>query len=184
MRKAIGWALAILGCTALWQAGWAGEAKKIELTPDNTKIEWTGTKPGGKHVGGFTKVSGSAEVAAGAVSKIALDIDCNSLTSDTPKLTKHLKSADFFEVVNHPKATFVTTKIEAGSDVAKATHTITGDLTIRGKTKSIVIPATVSAKDGLTLSSSFTISKKDFGMTYGEGKIDDAVTIKVSVKAK
>lgn len=159
----------------------AGEA--VKLSAENTKIEWIGTKPGGKHTGGFGKVSGSIDKDGGKITKISLEIDTNSLTSDNAKLTAHLKSADFFECLNFPKATFVSTKIEAGSDAAKATHTVTGDLTLRGKTKSITFPATVSA-DGSQINSTFTISKKDFGMIYGEGKINDAVQISVSVKAK
>lgn len=159
----------------------AGDAKKIGLTAENTKIDWLGTKPGGKHTGGFTKLTGTLEAEGKALKKVSLEIDTNSLTSDNPKLTKHLKSPDFFECLNFPKATFVTTKIQAGED---SKTTITGDLTIRDKTKSITFPATVSAADGVTLTSTFEISKKEFGMIYGEGKIDDKVKITVSIKAK
>ena len=77
---------------------------KYVLTKDNTKIEWTGTKPGGKHSGGFEKVGGTATVAEGAGLKIDIEIDCDSLYSDDKKLTGHLKSSDFFAVKDHPKA--------------------------------------------------------------------------------
>src|SRR5947208_2670860 len=85
--------------------GFAAAADKtFKLTGDNTKIEWTGTKPGGKHTGGFKTLTGTASVG----DKIALDveIDCTSLTSDNEQLTGHLKSPDFFDVKNEPKATF------------------------------------------------------------------------------
>jgi len=161
----------------------AGEAK-ISLSPKNTKIDWVGTKPDGKHTGGFAKFTGAIEHEGGKLTKIELNIDTNSLTSDNAKLTQHLKSPDFFECLNFPKATFIASKIETGSDVAKATHTITGKLTLRDKTQTISIPAVVSAAKGFSLDSTFTISKKAFGMTYGEGKISDDIKISVSVKAK
>jgi polyisoprenoid-binding protein YceI len=63
-------------------------------------------------------------------------------------------------------------------------YTITGDLTLCGKTKSITFPAKMTLKeDALTLESSFKINRMDFGMTYGKGKIDDEVTLTVRVKA-
>jgi hypothetical protein len=54
-----------------------------------------------------------------------------------------------------------------------------------GKTRSVTFPAAVTATaDGLTLTSEFRINKAAWGMTYGKGKIDDEVTLKVSVTAK
>jgi polyisoprenoid-binding protein YceI len=164
----------------------AGGGAKLEITPKNTKIEFVGTKPGGKHDGGFTKFSGAIENVAPDLkgSKIVVEIQTESLFSDNAKLTKHLLSPDFFEVKAHPKATFKSTAIEAKKD-GSATHRITGDLTLRGKTKAISFPATVKqTSGGVELTSEFTINKKDFGMTYGEGKIDHDVKIKVAVKAK
>jgi hypothetical protein len=41
----------------------------------------------------------------------------------------------------------------------------------------------VVADDALTLTGEFPISRKEFGMTYGQGKVDDTVTLKVAVRA-
>jgi polyisoprenoid-binding protein YceI len=156
---------------------------KYTLSGENTKVTFTGTKPGGKHDGGFKNVSGTATVADGnpATLKIEAEIDCTSLYSDTPKLTDHLKSPDFFGVKDHPKATFKTTKVEK-SDKG---YTITGDLTLLGKTKPVTMPATVTAAgDTLTLTSEFKINRNDWGMTYGKGKVDDLVSLKLTVNAK
>src|SRR5262249_56737705 len=110
--------------------------------------------------------------------KIEVNIDTDSLYSDEPsgKLTGHLKSADFFGVKDNPKATFKSTKVEKGDK----TYTITGDLTMLGKTKPVSFPASVSEKDGvLSLSTEFKIDRTQWGMTYGKGMINDEVTIKV-----
>lgn len=69
-------------------------------------------------------------------SKIDVTIDAASVNTREPKRDGHLKSPDFFDVANHPNITFKSTKIEkAGKDKFK----VTGDLTIRGVTKSVVL---------------------------------------------
>ena len=155
----------------------------IVITPENSKIEFVGTKPNGKHDGGFKKFLGGIEATDKAVSKVSVEIDTNSLFSDNPKLTGHLKTPDFFDVVSHPKASFNSTSIKAEAGKVE-THTITGDLTLHGVTKSISFPARIDATaDSVNIASEFKISRYDFGMNYGKGKVDEQVTIKVAVKA-
>jgi polyisoprenoid-binding protein YceI len=127
-------------------------------------------------------VDGAAEK-----SSVTVDIDAGSITSDTEKLTGHLKSADFFDVVRFPKATFASTAVKAGGDRG-ATHTITGNLTLHGVTKAITFPATVRiAGDEVSVDSDFAINRKDFAINY-PGKQDDLirddVVIRLSIHAK
>jgi polyisoprenoid-binding protein YceI len=153
------------------------------LNGTNTTITFVGSKPEGKHDGGFKSVTGTASVPGNDVTKlkITLDIDMNTLYADNPKLTGHLKSVDFFGVNSNPKSRFVTTKVEK----AGANYNITGDLTMIGQTKSITFPATLALTgDGLTLSSTFSIDRTQWGMKYGRGKIDDMVKLTVKVNAK
>ena len=112
---------------------------------------------------------------------VEIDIETDSLYSDDPKLTGHLKTADFFDVKNHPKATFKSTKIEK----ADKGYTVTGELTMLGKTKAVSFPATIAATNaGLSVSASFAIDRTEWGMNYGKGKIEDKVTIGIAVTAK
>ena len=157
----------------------AGE-HKYALNAENTKIVWTGAKPGGKHEGGFKKIAGAAVLAEGAGLKINVDIDCESLYSDNEKLTGHLKSVDFFAVKEHPTAKFVSTKIEK----ADKGFVVTGDLTLLGKTKQVSFPATIATGESLVLNASLTINRNDFGMSFGKGKISDDVALQISVNAK
>ena len=157
-------------------------AEDFTLSGKNTKIEFIGTKPQGKHNGGFETVTGKATAAAGDPTslKLEVEIETASLYTDTPKLTTHLKSSDFFAIKDHPKAKFVSTKVEKAGDG----YTVTGDLTLLGKTKSISFPATVAVTaDELKLTSKFQINRHDFGMSFGKGKVDDQVTLKVNLKA-
>src|SRR5436309_515880 len=93
----------------------AGYCDAVKLTGGNTKVTFVGTKPGGKHNGGFKVVSGTATVEAGKLTAVEAEFDAGSLYTDTPMLTNHLKSPDFFDVKQHPKATFKSTGVEAGS---------------------------------------------------------------------
>jgi polyisoprenoid-binding protein YceI len=154
-------------------------AAEYKLSSDNTKIEFVGTKPQGKHDGGFKTVTGTVTETDGAI-KIEAEIDCDSLYSDDPKLTQHLKSPDFFGVKDHPKATFKSTKVEKKD----GGHVVTGELTMLGKTKEISFPAEIQAGDTFVLKAEFKINRHDFGMSYGKGKIDDEVTVKVKTEAK
>jgi polyisoprenoid-binding protein YceI len=177
--------IAAVAAAMLTIPAYAAETK-VALTGDNTKITFAGTKNGGKkagekHEGGFKKLTGTATLADGEVSKIEVVIDTDSLYSDNGMLTGHLKSPDFFGVKTYPKAKFVTTKIEK-SDKG---HSITGDLTLHGKTNSLTFPATVTVKEGaVKVTGELSINQTDYGMVWAKGKLDDAVTIKVDLDAK
>ena len=156
------------------------EETKYSLNGDNTKIEWTGTKSDGKHDGGFKQLKGTATLSDGSNLKFEVEIDCGSLFSDDPKLTQHLKSPDLFSVKDHPKAKFKSTKIEKTADGVE----VTGDLTLLGKTKKVTFPAEIKTGDALVIKADFKINRQDFGMSYGTGKINDEVEIRVNLKAK
>ena len=117
--------------------------------------------------------------------KITAEIETNSIFTDTDGLTNHLKSPEFFDVAKFPTSTFVSTGIEAGSKDPKAkeaTHTVTGNLTLHGVTKSISFPAKIAVSgDNATLDSEFFINRQDFGITY-PGKANDLIRDEVVIK--
>lgn len=144
-----------------------------------SKIEWIGSKVTGKHEGGFRDFKGKVEVdpAAPEKGRVEVEIDTTSLYTDSDRLVGHLKTADFFDVANHPKAKFVSTDVKRNGDTWK----VTGNLTLRGTTKSISFPAKVKLGDGVDVDAEFAIDRKDFGMRY-EGKADDLIRDDVVVK--
>jgi polyisoprenoid-binding protein YceI len=153
-----------------------------------SKIEWTGAKITGHHDGSFGKFTGTVDVPAGKPegAKIHIEIDTSSITTDQEKLVTHLKSPDFFDVAKFPTATFDSTAIAAGG-AAGATHTITGNLTLHGVTKSISFPATVTVDPSkVSAKATFTISRKDFGVVYPgmpNDLIKDDVSVKLTIEA-
>lgn len=163
----------------------AGE--RYLITPANSKIEFVGSKVTGSHNGSFGKFSGGIDyLGQPEKSRVTITIDSDSLTADDPKLTAHLKTADFFDVAKYPQATFQSTEIKSGDDKG-ATHTITGNLNLHGVTKSITFPATIAVSpEAITVDSTFSINRKDFGINYAgaaDNLIRDEVVLKLSVRA-
>jgi polyisoprenoid-binding protein YceI len=150
-------------------------------------IGFTGAKITGKHDGTFQTWSGKAILAEGALAGLEFEVDVASLKTDSEKLDGHLRSPDFFDVAAHPKANFVSTAITAGapaeSKLEGATHTVTGNLTLRGVTKTISFPAKVaSSPDGsVAATTAFALQRKDFGIVY-PGKPDDLIADDVAMR--
>lgn len=162
----------------------AGE--KYLITPDNSKIEFVGSKVTGSHHGAFAKFSGAIDYAGQPEkSQVTITIDTSSVTTDTPDLTKHLQTADFFDVAKYPQATFVSTEMKPGGDKG-ATHTVAGNLTLHGVTKSVTFPATIAVSPGvITVESTFAINRKDFGINYAgaaDNLIRDEVLLTLHVR--
>lgn len=157
-------------------------AQPFAITPSNSKIEFVGAKVTASHDGGFTDFAGTLNVAEPLEqSKIDLTIQTASLYADKEKLTKHLKSPDFFDIAKFPTATFRSTEIKKDG----AGYTVTGDLTLHGVTKRISFPATLSSSaDKLDATAEFSINRKDFGIMYPgmpDDLIRDLVVIKLSL---
>lgn len=94
--------------------------------------------------GRFPDVSGTIELdpSAPSAASVAVTIDVTKIDTGTEQRDGHLRSADFFDVENHPTMTFRSTRVEpAGESHAK----IHGDLTIRGTTRPVVLDATLVA---------------------------------------
>jgi polyisoprenoid-binding protein YceI len=165
----------------------AAQGQKYLITPQNSKVEFIGSKVTGKHNGSFGDFSGQVDYAGSPEnSRVTITIKTESITTDTPDLTKHLKTADFFDVAKFPEATFVSTAIKAGGDKG-ATHTVTGNLTMHGVTRAITFPATINVTpDAATVESSFSINRKDFGINYAgaaDNLIRDDVVLALHVRA-
>jgi polyisoprenoid-binding protein YceI len=121
--------------------------------------------------GQFTKWSGQFEFDEQdpTASKAVVEIDVNSINTNEPQRDGHLKSPDFFDAANHPVMTFRSTKIERhGAD-----YRVTGDLTIRGTTRPVVLDAELIGKivdpygnDRAGFSAKTSIDRKDFGLHW------------------
>lgn len=125
--------------------------------------------------GEFGKTEGTLVLDEGDVtrSKVEATIDVASVNTREAKRDEHLKSPDFFDVAKHPKMTFKSTKVEkAGDGMLK----VTGDLTLKGVTKSVVLAVTGPTKEikdpwGNTrrgIEASTSINRQDFGVSWSK----------------
>ena len=107
----------------------------------------------------------------------------NSIWSDSERLTGHLKNEDFFDVTRFPATTFAVTGMEGTGPQ----HTVTGNLTLHGVTKSISFPAEIRVtNEEVTVRAEFAINRQDFGIKYPgrpDDLIRDRVVIKLDIKA-
>ena len=161
--------------------------QKYAITPQNSKVEWVGSKVTGSHNGSFEKFNGEIHYANNdpTQSHVKITIDTTSIKADDPKLTEHLKSPDFFDVAKYPEAIFESVTIKPGGDKG-ATHTVTGNLTMHGVTKAITFPANISVTgDVVTVDANFAINRKDFGINYAgaaDNLIRDDVVMKLTIR--
>lgn len=160
--------------------------QKYSITPENSKVEWVGSKVTGSHNGSFQKFNGQIDYTGNPeTSRVQITIDTTSINADDPKLTEHLKTPDFFDVAKFPQATFVSTAIKPGGEKG-ASHTVTGNLTMHGVTKAVTFPATIAATgDAITVDSSFAINRKDFGINYAgaaDNLIRDDVVLTLKIR--
>jgi len=165
----------------------ATAGQKYAISPDTSKIEFVASKVTGSHHGSFKKFSGAIDFNGQPEnSRVTINIETSSVDTDTPKLTEHLQTPDFFDVAKFPQATFVSTEIRTGGEKG-ATHTVIGNLTLHGVTKSISFPATiVVAPDGITVDSTFSINRKDFGINFAgasDNLIRDEVVLTLKIRA-
>lgn len=111
-------------------------------------------------------------------SSISLTIDAASINTRNERRDNHLRSADFFDASNHPKITFVATKITKVDD---QNIRIAGDMTIRGVTKSMEIPVRVVffRPERVRIRGQFQINRKEFNINYNSrmNPIEDMVSV-------
>lgn len=177
----------------------ADESWKANLS--DSKIEWIGTKVSGYHTGVVPIKSGELFVKDNAVTGGKFVMDLAGLTVSGPKevdaesntkLLGHLKSADFFDVEKHPEATFELTSLKPFEGAVKdtadprqdeineykvgnPTHTVSGNMTIKGVTKNIEFPARITVNgDNAEAIAKFNIDRKQWGIVY-PGKPDDLI---------
>jgi len=162
----------------------AAKGESLAVTPDNSKVLFTGSKVTGRHEGGFNKFSGSIDLVNDKPedSSVKIDIETSSVFTDADGLTKHLQTGDFFETEKFPKASFASTHIVADPAKGANNYTVTGDLELRGVKKAVTFPATITLSPAnVAVASEFAINRKDFGIVYA-GKADDLIRDDVVIK--
>jgi polyisoprenoid-binding protein YceI len=168
-----------------------------QIDPAHTNVEFTVRHMMISNVKGqFQKTTGMIATNGNdpATGKIDATIDATSINTRVDKRDAHLKSPAFLDVDKYPTITFKSTKVETeGPNKWK----VTGDLTLHGVTKPVVLEvegsgAAITDPMGNTragASATTKISRKDFGLTWnqpletGGVMVGDEVAISIDVEA-
>jgi polyisoprenoid-binding protein YceI len=113
----------------------------------------------------FVGLSGQGEVQPDGAVHGTVTLDAASLDTRNPRRDKHLRSADFFDVDNHPEITFTV----QGADLqADNTVRVTGQLTARGISRPRTFDARLitAAADVVELAADFVVDRGEFGMNW------------------
>lgn len=162
------------------------------LDPAHGKITWSVDHMGfSTYVGQFTVVAATLDlnVRNPAASKLDASVKTDSVGTFHDGLNKHLKTADFLDTSKFPTAQFRATAIRlVDRDSAK----ISGNLTLRGVTRPIVIDADfnqaginpVDKQYSLGFDGEAKIKRSDFGINYGLPMLGDEVTLHLEAEFK
>ncbi len=176
------------------QTGAPGAPVAARVLPGNYKVDknhtqvvWTVNHLGISPLSGaFTAKEGTLELdpKKPADAKVSVTFNVADMTSSVPAFTKHLSSADFFDVEKFPTAAFTSTSVKATGTTAK----ITGNLTIKGVTKPVVLdakfygagPNPQSKNLNVGFSAIAAIKRSDFGLTYAAPLVPDQVELRIA----
>ena len=167
----------IIATLALGLITFAGVAapKVVNVNKSASSVAWLAKKVTGEHNGTVGISAGALNVNGNKLIGGNFTIDLKTIKAlditdpgYNQKFIGHITSGDFFEVEKFPTATFVITKV-AGNQV-------TGNLTVKGITKSITFPAEIAVNGGkVTAKANITIDRTDFNIKYGSKKFFDSI---------
>lgn len=142
--------------------------------------------------GKFESFSGTITVAEDGTPSVQAEIDVTTITTGNPQRDGHIKSADFFDADQFPKATFVSTSVRPDGD----NFVLTGDFTLHGVTKSVDLALEFNGSNAgmgqgavAGFEATTVINRKDFGIDIemplegGGVVVGDKVTINLEIEA-
>ncbi|WP_349271019.1 polyisoprenoid-binding protein [Mycolicibacterium parafortuitum] len=142
--------------------------------------------------GTFDEFSGAITVAEDGTPSVRAEIAVGSVNTRNEQRDAHLKNADFFDVENHPTATFVSTAVRRDDD----NYILDGDFTLKGVTKPISLALEFNGVNpGMGhgevagFDASVVLNRKDFGIDFdapletGGTVVGDKVTITLEIEA-
>jgi polyisoprenoid-binding protein YceI len=154
------------------------------IDPAHTEVGFVarhliGTKVRGR----FTDVEGTFTVAERPEdSTLEAVVQAGSIHTNQAQRDEHLRTNDFLDVATHPTLTLRSTGLRP---VGETSWVLTGDLTIRGVTKSVEFdleflgegPAMVEGKSVVAFSARTEIDRRDFGVSFNHALLDGSVVV-------
>ena len=182
--------LAMAAMLAAGAASAAAPAGNYKIDPVHSVAYFEVGHAGGisRFMGRFNDMSGDLVVDTPEKSRIRVDIKVDSVDTKSEGLDKHLKSPDFFNAVQFPTLSFVSSAVTLNGS---GEGTVAGNLTLHGVTKPVTFKLKEigagpgprgDARVGYTASA--TIKRSDFGIAYGIPKAaTDDVDLRINIEA-
>ena len=162
----------------------------FELDPAHTNVvaSWShlGFSNPAAHFGDVdgTLVYDAENVGA---SSVIVTLPLSGLDGHVDAFNDHLRSAELFDAAQYPEITFTSTGVEAAGERKLK---ITGDLTIKGITKSVVLDATLNGRgehpmagrEAIGFDATTTVSRTDFGLGYAVPAVSDEVVLRITTE--
>jgi polyisoprenoid-binding protein YceI len=177
--------IAVLAILAFGAVDGAGRTIWYEIDSDASQIAFVAQSRVTKAHGLFRKwdfkgkISGNFHVVGDLV------LECASIDTDNDRRDYHLKGPDFFDCPDFPQHTFRVKSVKPDSgNVQKATRfELEGELTIRGRSKTLAITLLREGNDErTTLTSSTFIDREDFGITYNSALNPIEKNIRIDIR--
>ncbi|MFH1028689.1 MAG: YceI family protein [Pseudomonadota bacterium] len=155
-------------------------AYRIDATA--SVLEWTGRNINNRHHGRVPLQGGELVISEGGLRQGSVALDMTGITNldledkgYRQMLVNHLKSEDFFDVARYPVATMVLKGWEPIPEASPGTpdHLVRGELTIKGVTRPLTLPATVMPQEDGSIKAQalFAFDRTDWNVAYGSGKL-------------
>lgn len=163
-------------------------AGTYKVEPSHSQVLFTVNHLGfSEYTGQFTNPTGTLvlDPKNPARDKVDVTFAIDKVSTTVAALDTHLKTPDFFDAAKFPEAHFVSTRVAVNGMRA----TITGNLTVKGVTKPVVLQARFigagpaprgEPKTNLGFAATTTIKRSDFGISYGIPLVSDRVDLTIN----
>jgi len=181
----------IIGSLILLFSAGQAMAASYKIDPTHTYPNFTINHLGFSTMHGhFAKTKGTLDFdQSSGTGSVNITIDASSVYTGFKKRDDHLRSPDFFNVVEFPEITFKSTK----ASLKGGSGTVDGKLTIMGVTKNVTLnvskihcgkhPFNPKIAEVCGFDATAKVKRTDFGIKYGIPAIGDDVTISLEVEA-
>lgn len=187
-------ALKVIALTGLLGAAFAVQATPVsyKLDPGHTMVLFSWN-----HFG-FSNPTANLPISEGTViydaanparSSVEVSMPLAKLDTHVSALDEHLKKPDFLDAGKFPVVTFKSTRVEPLGD---GKFKVTGDLTVHGVTKSVVLDATLNKAamhpmmkvPAIGFDATGTIKRSDFGVGAYVPNVSDELKIRITTEGE
>lgn len=161
------------------------EPARFRIQPEASNVGFKATSRLMDADGKFSRLTGEVTLDPKdpATAMITLTIESASIDTGIGMRDKHLRSADFLDVARFPTMTFESQRVE----VVGRRATVTGQLTLHGVTREIVVPVDVRlSESALVATGEFQLNRRDYGINYSSflNPIGNAVHVTFTFRAR